>query len=166
MQDNVHDFGSDRVGKKLLFPIETCILFDKRAENWIAPLAVDAAYLHARIFTSLSYFDTILPKKHPSRASALALHHGHQAVALLRERISSEPVTTKLSDNTILVALSLAGNAFWTGDAASAVSQIRGIHEMVNLRGGLHTFEANKKLPMEILRSVVASFYCYFSLRS
>lgn len=143
------------IAKQLMFPIETCILFQRRAENWITPLAVDPAYLHARIFTSLFYFDTVLPKKDRSRTSLRALHHGHQAVSLLRERISSGCLDTKSSNNTIATALTLAGHSFWTGDPVSAVNQIGGIHKMIYLRGGLHTFGENKKLPMEILRSVL-----------
>lgn len=125
-------------------------------------MTVDPACLHARIFTSLHYFDVVLPKKPPSRASLRALHHGHQAVSLLRQRISSGSIETILSNDTISVALALAGHAFWTGDAASAVNQIQGIYKMVYLRGGLHTFGSNQKLPMEILRSVLAFSHYLF----
>lgn len=66
--------------------------------------------------------------------------------------MASGCMKAKLSDNTISVALTLAWHAFWAGDAASAANQVQGIHKIISLRGGLHTFESNQKLPMEILR--------------
>jgi hypothetical protein len=41
------------IAKLVLFPLEICISFDRGAELWIAPLAVDLAFLHAKIFTSV-----------------------------------------------------------------------------------------------------------------
>ncbi|OCK74502.1 hypothetical protein K432DRAFT_469376 [Lepidopterella palustris CBS 459.81] len=38
------------IAKQILFPLEIYIIFERRAEAWIAPLAVDPAYLHAKIF--------------------------------------------------------------------------------------------------------------------
>jgi len=60
------------IAKQILFPLEICIFFDRRAESWIAPLAVDPAYLHAKIFTSLYYFDVVLSRR-PSLASQRTL---------------------------------------------------------------------------------------------
>ena len=139
------------IAKQLLFPLETCIFFERRAENWIAPLAVDPAYLHAKIFTSLYYFDVILPRR-SSYASQGTLHHHHKALSLLRERLLYGNDDARLSNNTVSVVLGLAGHAFWTGDSRSATNHLEGMRKIVNLRGGLNTFRDNEKLLVEILR--------------
>ncbi|MCJ1394402.1 hypothetical protein MMC18_007280, partial [Xylographa bjoerkii] len=139
------------IAKQLLFPLETCIFFEKRAENWIAPLAVDPAYLHAKIFTSLYYFDVILPQR-SSHESQRTLHHHHKALSLLRERILYGNNDSQLSNNTVSVVLSLAGHAFWTGDLKSATNHMEGMRKIANLRGGLNIFRDNEKLLAEILR--------------
>ncbi|MCJ1431347.1 hypothetical protein MMC27_000698 [Xylographa pallens] len=139
------------IAKQLLFPLETCIFFEKRAENWIAPLAVDPAYLHAMIFTSMYYFEVIQPRR-SSHTSQRMLYHHHQALSLLREKLLDRLDDTQLSNNTLSVVLSFAGSAFWTGDLRFATNHIEGMRKIANLRGGLSTFKNNEKLLVEILR--------------
>ncbi|KAK3940202.1 hypothetical protein QBC46DRAFT_288823, partial [Diplogelasinospora grovesii] len=139
------------IAKQLLFPMETCIFFERRAENWIAPLAVDPAFLHAKIFTSLYYFDVILSRT-SSGPTQRILHHHHKALSLLRERLLSGDDDARLSNNTVSIVLGLAGQAFWTGDVRSAINHMEGIRRIVHLRGGLRTFSGNEKLSVEILR--------------
>ena len=139
------------IAKQLLFPLETCIFFERRAENWIAPLAIDPAYLHAKIFTSLYYFDVILPRR-SSHASQRTWNHHHKALSLLRERLLYGSDDARLSNNTVSVVLSLAGHAFWTGDVRSARNHMEGMRKIASLRGGLSAFRDNEKLLAEILR--------------
>jgi hypothetical protein len=146
---NTHPVSS--IAKQLLFPLETCIFFERRAENWIAPLAIDPAYLHAKIFTSLYYFDMVLPRR-SSHVSQRTWHHHHKALSLLRERLLYGNDDARLSNNTVSVVLSLAGYAFWTGDVRSARNHMEGMRKIASLRGGMSTFRDNEKLLAEILR--------------
>ncbi|KAI0530007.1 hypothetical protein GGR58DRAFT_525495 [Xylaria digitata] len=139
------------IAKQLLFPIEKCIFFDRRAENWIAPLAVDSAFLHAKVFTSLYYFDVVLPKR-PSHDSKHILYHYHKTVSLLRRRLLFDDDEIRLSNNTVSVILTLASQAFSTGDLKLALHHMRGIRRIIDLRGGLSTFKGNEKLAAETLR--------------
>ncbi|KUI58295.1 hypothetical protein VP1G_05607 [Cytospora mali] len=139
------------IAKQLLFPMERCIFFDRRAENWIAPLAVDPAYLHAKIFTSLYFFDGIKPNR-SHHASQRTMHHHHRALSLLRERILNGTDQARLSNNTISVILGLAGQAFWMGDLRSAMNHMEGLRRIVDLKGGLSSIRNNEKLLTELLR--------------
>ncbi|KAI0435516.1 hypothetical protein F4803DRAFT_328886 [Xylaria telfairii] len=139
------------IAKALLFPMESCIFFDRRAQNWIAPLAIDPAFLHVNIFTSLYYYDAVLPRR-PFRESQRVRHHYHKAISLLRERLVCDDNEKRLSNTTISIVLSLAGQAFCAGDLKSAVNHIQGIRKIINLRGGLSSITANEKLITEILR--------------
>ncbi|KAI0550662.1 hypothetical protein F4679DRAFT_583331 [Xylaria curta] len=139
------------IAKPLLFPMEPCIFFDRRAENWIAPLAVDPAFLHVSIFTSLYYYDAVMPRR-PFRESQRARYHYQKAVGLLRERLLCNDDEKRLSNNTISIILSFAGQAFSSGDLKSAVNHIQGIQKIVDLRGGFSSINGNEKLITEILR--------------
>ncbi|KAI0183963.1 hypothetical protein EV127DRAFT_252746 [Xylaria flabelliformis] len=139
------------IAKPLLFPMETCIFFDRRAENWIAPLALDPAFLHVSIFTSLYYYDAVVPRR-PFRESQRVRHHYQKAVSLLRQRLLCDDNNIRLSNNTISIVLSFAGQAFTSGDLKSAINHIQGIQKIVDLRGGFSSIIGNEKLINEILR--------------
>ncbi|KAI0478164.1 hypothetical protein F4859DRAFT_504033 [Xylaria cf. heliscus] len=139
------------IAKPLLFPMETCIFFERRAENWIAPMAIDPAFLHVNIFTSLYYYEALLPGR-PFLESPRIRHHYHKAVSLLRERLLCDDNENRLSNNTVSIVLSLAGQAFSAGDLKSAVNHIQGVRRMIDLRGGLTSIRGNEKLIAEILR--------------
>lgn len=131
--------------------MESCIFFDRRAENWIAPLAIDPAFLHVNIFTSLYYYDAVLPRR-PFRESQRVRHHYDKAISLLRERLVCDDNDKRLSNTTISIVLSLAGQAFCAGDLKTAVNHIQGIQRIIHLRGGLSSITGNEKLITEILR--------------
>ncbi|KAI0869327.1 hypothetical protein GGS24DRAFT_479079 [Hypoxylon argillaceum] len=139
------------IAKQLLFSIEKCMFFDRRAENWIAPLAVDPVFLHAKVFTSLYYYDVVLPQR-PSHDNKYILYHYHKTVSLLRWRLLYDDDEIRLSNNTVSVILSLASHAFRTGELELALYHMQGIRRIINLRGGLSTFKGNEKLAAEILR--------------
>ncbi|KAI0106420.1 hypothetical protein GGR51DRAFT_169168 [Nemania sp. FL0031] len=139
------------IAKQLLFSMEKCIFFDRRAENWVAPLAVDSAFLHAKVFTSLYYYNMVLPRT-PSQDSKHILYHYHKTVTLLRERLLFDGDEIRLSNNTVSIILSLASQAFRTGELKVALHHMQGLRKIINLRGDLRTFKSNAKLAVEILR--------------
>jgi hypothetical protein len=127
------------------------MFFDRRAENWIAPLAVDPAYLHAMIFTSQFYFDALLTGKSAS-ISRQAMPHFLKTLKLLRERMTDDDDQAKLSDSTAAAIMGLVGHAQLTGDFRTARHHMEGLYKIVILRGGVTTFKKNAKLLVEILR--------------
>jgi hypothetical protein len=139
------------IAKQILFPLEICIFFERRAEAWETPLAVNPVYLHAKIFTSMYYFDMVLPRK-SSIAIQRTLRHHLKALRLLRGRFLYDKDEPRLSNNTVAAVLGLAGHAFWTGDPKSATHHMEGLCKIVNLRGGVTTFRDNSMLLAEILR--------------
>ncbi len=126
------------------------MFFDRRAENWIAPLAVDPAYLHAMIFTQF-YFDALLTGKSFS-ISRRAMPHFLKTLKLLRERMADDDDQAKLSDSTAAAIMGLVGHAQLTGDFKTARHHMEGLYKVVILRGGVTTFKTNAKLLVEILR--------------
>ncbi|KAH8777930.1 hypothetical protein F5882DRAFT_502748 [Hyaloscypha sp. PMI_1271] len=122
------------IAKQMLFPLERCMFFDRRAENWIAPLAVDPAYLHAMIFTAQFYFDA-LQSGGSAYISRRSMPHFLTTLKLLRERIANDDDQAKLSDSTV-----------------AAIMGLIGLYKIVCLREGVISFRKNAKLLVEILR--------------
>jgi hypothetical protein len=136
-----------------LFSLEPCILFTGRAEDWIAPLVVDAAYFYSRVFISQYFFDFILPlKPSRSRLHPRTVPHYLKTLELLRERFADDSNQERLSNTTVAVVMSLAGHAYMTGDLRSARHHMGGLYRIINLRGGVTEFRENPKLLLEIFR--------------
>jgi hypothetical protein len=139
------------IAKQVLFPLEICILFERRAESWIAPLTVDPAYLHAMIFTSQYYFDAMLTRKSSSVNHRTLLHY-LRTLNILQERFAHDDDQARLSNTTVAAIMGIAGYAHITCDSKSAKHHMDGLSKIVNLRGGMISFKNHAKLLVEILR--------------
>ncbi|KAK3375797.1 hypothetical protein B0T24DRAFT_664915 [Lasiosphaeria ovina] len=140
------------IAKRVLFPLESCIFFENRAETWIAPLAVDPAFLHVMAFTSQWYFDVIMPGKPTDVVSRRTVPHYTRAIEILRQRFAHDDDPAQLSFTTVAAVMGLAGHAFVTGDIKSARNHMEGLYRIVRLRGGVSGFAGATKLVVEILR--------------
>ena len=134
-----------------MFPLESCILFERREENWIEPLAYDAAYLHALIFSTHDYFNALIRGK-PCATGKSTLPHFLRTLELLRERLSHSDDNERLSTTTASVVLTLAAHAHFVGDTEFAKHHLRGLHQILRLKGGMVAFRDNAKLLIEVLR--------------
>lgn len=142
------------IAKQILFPLESCIFFTKRAESWIAPLAFDPAYLHAMIFSSQWYFDTLRTRDASTSAiSSRAMSHYQKTLKILRNRFAQDDDHIMISGTTAAAVMSLAAHAFVTNDVKASQNHITGLYTIVGLKGGINTFKrTNAKLLIEILR--------------
>lgn len=138
------------IAKQALFPLETCISFDKGdKKQWIEPLAFDAAYLHTMIFTTHDYFNLLLHRTPSGETSP----HFFKTVHILRERLLYEgDGRSKVSILTASVVLALAGHALLMNEYVSARHHMEGLRKIIDLRGGISTFRGSSKLLIEILR--------------
>lgn len=152
-----HSILVSSIAKQILFPLETCMFFNRRAEAWIAPLAFDPAYLHAMIFTSQYYFDALKigTTSEASSISKTSVPHYLKTLKLLRERMAIGDDEIRLSDTTSATIMALVGYARLTGDDQSARNHLEGLFKIVNLRGGVSSFKNSAKLLVEILRYVI-----------
>jgi hypothetical protein len=129
--------------------LEPCVFFERRAENWIAPLAIDPVYLHTMIFGAKYYFHSISSCR-PMRIDP----HFITALRLLRERIEGDDDDLKMSTTTITAMMSLAGQALLMGDLKSSRNHLKGLCKIIGLKGGMTTCMDNTKLVIETLRCV------------
>lgn len=145
------------IAKQVLFPLEPCIFFENRAEEWIGPLSTDPAYLHCLIFTSQYFFDAKLAK---SRGSDVPINrdtmsHFVKGIRMLSDRMSSNRDSMQLSNATAAAVMGLSSYALVTCDLVFAERHMLGLQKIVTLRGGFKTFfGGSEKLLVEILRCV------------
>ncbi|KAL1849890.1 hypothetical protein VTK73DRAFT_9792 [Phialemonium thermophilum] len=144
------------IAKKVLFPLQPCVDFEKQHGSWFEPLTTDAAYLHAMAFSSQAYFGLAMGNKDRNFPGGETSQHFVRTVQLLRERLLALGPGEQVSDLTISVVLSLATYAYLTGDDASAAHHMDGLRQIADLRGGLSAFLANDKLLIEMLRCDIA----------
>ncbi|KAI1332848.1 hypothetical protein F5Y16DRAFT_356737 [Xylariaceae sp. FL0255] len=140
------------ISKKLLFALEPCMFFDRRAEHWVAPLATDPAYLHVSVFSAL-YFYGVLVSQNTSIPTQLSWYHYKKALSLLHERLQHDDDRIRLSNSTLNTILTFVGHAFTAGDLVSAKNHLEGMRRVIDLKGGWSTLEGNEKLITEILRA-------------
>ncbi|KEY64585.1 hypothetical protein S7711_03645 [Stachybotrys chartarum IBT 7711] len=138
------------IAKRTLFPLSPYILFKRREENWVEPLGFDPLYLHALIFSTHEYFESV-------RGGTNALNrrtsiHLHKTLRLLRDRLSGDNDQARLSPSTATVVMTLAAHAHFIGDPTSAKHHLLGLQKIVELRGGITTLSDNTKLVVELLR--------------
>ncbi|KAK3989064.1 hypothetical protein QBC44DRAFT_267806 [Cladorrhinum sp. PSN332] len=149
-------FQFSTIAKALLFPLEQCIVFENKAEQWVGPLGVDPAFLHAMIFSAQTFLDS---QASPSglfigSPSKKALPHLIKAIELLRERFADDAdEEERKSLTTVSTITSLAVLAHAAGDASSARNHLEGLYKIVELRGGLESFEGSEKSSVEVLRT-------------
>lgn len=120
------------------------------------PLTFDPAYLNAVIFGAQAYLD--LASGRSSKRSSVQLL---KAIQLLRKRLLDGNEQTSVSDPTILIVLTLAHVAHLTGDHITAEQHLASLCKILNLRGGIATFQNSPKLLTELLRSAKILTFTY-----
>jgi len=114
-----------------------CLQKDPVTAAWFGGLMSDRICLHVILYATEGFF-----KSRPGEdRSYLELLHYAEALRLLRERLSVPEDELCISDSTIMVVLTLAGAAEFTGDREAAMNHRDGFSRMVSLRGGLEAMK-------------------------
>ncbi|KAK3326081.1 hypothetical protein B0H66DRAFT_550028 [Apodospora peruviana] len=147
------------IAKQMLYPLETCVAFERPDRRWLEPLFDDPVYLHTMVSTTQDYFGFLASRGPYSLGSKLApppfrrSPHVVKALSLLRERLAlRDQGKLLISDTTICVVMTLAVHAHVLGDREAADFHLAGLRKMVTLRGGVSRLRDNAKLLIELLR--------------
>ncbi|KAK8076519.1 hypothetical protein PG994_003791 [Apiospora phragmitis] len=143
------------VAIKIISPLLASIGFHRESGTAAAApyLAFDAAALHINAYAVESFIDRILRRRRPEEAinPTATLHH-QRGLQLLRQKLLGDDEEEKISDATVSVVLKLATAAHFDGDVAASRHHMQGLRKMVDLRGGIHSFNYNPKMRAEMLR--------------
>lgn len=130
--------------KQTVYPAEICVDFNH--SQWAEFLVTDAIFLYATLFTTKAFFDYL---RQGTFGSDTMKYLG-SSLALLRDKLSDSDAQP--SNGTIAAVVSLALMADKFGDVDSAEKHIQGLSQMVNLRGGIKSFQTNPQLQLKICR--------------
>jgi hypothetical protein len=103
------------------------------------------------IFKSQTYF-TMASGRDTSGLVRSHSSHLIKALRILRERLLVGDKEAVISEQSVMVVLTLAIHAYMTGDHQSASSHLNGLSRIVELRGGIASFRNNAKLLVQIIR--------------
>lgn len=124
--------------------------FQVDGETRLYPIARDAVALHITAYAIEGLIDTVLCRRESTNSRGML--HLQKGLALLRDRLSGKDLAARTSDATISVVLKLASAACFEGDYPAARRHLRGVLQMVDLRGGLDQLRRQELLVEEILR--------------
>ena len=143
------------IAKQVLFPLEPCIFFERRAEEWIGPLTTDPAYLHCLIFTAQYFFDAMASGRRGNDVPVndRTMSHFVKGLGMLKDRMVDDNNDMRLSNSTAAAIMGLSAHAMVTDDLGFAKIHVDGLAKIVQMRGGFSTFyNGSEKLLVEILR--------------
>jgi len=133
--------------------LETCFLLDHNRTTWLEPIASEALYLHALIFTGGVFLDLLSGQKFPIERQQ-GSYHLVRTINLLRQQLASSGGKTKvaISNPAIMAIMALASHSVSCGDYITARTHISGLYKLIMLTGGLKRFEGLFKLQIELYR--------------
>ena len=103
----------------------------------------DGAYLHCVLHSSSAFNDYILRK-----STKTTVFHLSKTIALLNKILTED--TDSVRDSSVAVVVNLVTSAEFFGDQDAAKAHLRGLQQMVRLRGGLDGFAGNSKLHIKL----------------
>lgn len=138
------------MSKRTLFTLEKYLSFQKKSDQWHDLLIADPIYLHGMAFITQDFFDGLSGWQ--AKTNNPASLHFLKTLQLLRERLSLPDEQTKTSDATIMVVLFLTTHAHIREDLDAAKHHLKGLHKLVDMRGGMAHFTYDVNLKTEIYR--------------
>lgn len=138
------------MSKRTLFTLERYLSYPKKSDQWHDLLMTDPIYLHGMAFITQDFFDGLSGWQFLTNKPASL--HFLKTLQLLRERLSLPDEQLKTSNATIMVVLFLTTHALVREDFDAAKHHLRGLHKIVDLRGGMDTYTYDANLRTEIYR--------------
>ncbi|KAK7415678.1 hypothetical protein QQX98_005712 [Neonectria punicea] len=130
-----------------LYPRELCQSMDVYKSLWFQSLFIDEAYFHFAIAMTNTCIDFFLRR---TEESPTALAHLSRTFQLLNKRLGSKDAVT---DMTIGLTAVLSIRESVRGDLKTNKVHLDGLQQMVELRGGLRSFEGDVSVLQKICRA-------------
>ena len=141
----LHDFVPLMV--QVTCPIERCVDSAAGSQHWYDDLARDPPYAQSVSEVASVFFDIGRCRN----ASLQVLVHMSSAIGQLRMALGEAELVVTDSMIFIVVALALVSQAF-DEDNDSAVTHIRGLHQLIKLRGGVAALAGKRSLQVKCCR--------------
>ncbi|KXH26064.1 hypothetical protein CNYM01_02383 [Colletotrichum nymphaeae SA-01] len=133
--------------KTNMYPIAKYSASDPTDIYWFHWTQLDLAYLHAILYTTSFFFDDPAGRK-----SERTKYHSYRTVSELNKQLSDPQ--TALTDSTTTVVMFMLFITECFGDMESAHMHMMGLKKIIDLRGGLKSYEEKPLLQEKIRRQV------------
>lgn len=128
-----------------MYPIAKYSASDPTNIYWFHWTQLDLAYLHAILYTTSFFFDDLAGRK-----SERTKYHSYRTVSELNKQLSDPQ--TALTDSTTTVVMFMLFITECFGDMESAHMHMMGLKKIIDLRGGLKSYEEKPLLQEKIRR--------------
>ncbi|KAI1733668.1 hypothetical protein F4680DRAFT_393563 [Xylaria scruposa] len=149
--------------RRAIGPPDLGLAQDQSELSWLEPIKSDPACLHFTMFVARMWKDSIAERGKRNTISQAPLVSYGKALNLLQQRFASPTSDLSTSDSSLLVVTGLVMGSLALRDFKTALNHVKGLHQMMALRGGLSTLNGNKQLQYKICRadiSVALSIGC------
>ena len=136
------------VMKKAMYPIDLCLDLSKEDDRWFDDLKQDPAYSHTMLYISQAYFD--LSRSQVFGTSAIA--RMNDAIVMLRKKLAETNLI--VTDSIVLTVLALAMMSQTVDDVETTDKHMHGLHQLIEIRGGLKSLDHKRLLQVKCCRSV------------
>ncbi|KAL2167994.1 hypothetical protein VTG60DRAFT_529 [Thermothelomyces hinnuleus] len=130
--------------KESMYPVEVCV--QPSDGQWVEYLAYDRAYLHVTLSSTQGYLDFA----REARFGIKTIQHLNKSLRLLREKLAVTELA--ISDSTISTVLTLTMFSDILGYSDAAQQHLKGLYQLVSLRGGIQALRHNPELQFKVLR--------------
>lgn len=131
--------------KTNMYPIAKYSASDVTNIYWFHWTQVDLAYLHAILYTTSFFFDDLAGRK-----SERTKYHSYRTVSELNKQLCDPQ--TALTDSTTTVVMFMLFITECFGDMESAHMHMMGLKRIIDLRGGLKSYDEKPLLQEKIRR--------------
>lgn len=139
--------------KPAMYLLQFYIDFPRNPSSWCEALNSDPAYLNAVLSASHAYFDYLSGFPLPTAHQRLhASRYLSRCLQILRQRLSNEHDNLRLADTTAMTVLSLASFSTRVRQDETSYHHLRGLRDIIELRGGIRSMRGNPKLLIETFR--------------
>ena len=131
---------------KKIYPLKLCIELDEPTSDFFQWLLRDVAFLHSVLLATCA-FDDISKGQPLAKATRF---HLQRTLSLLNKKLSEREACC--NDLTIYIVITLALMASLFGEHAAAETHLAGLHQIIELAGGLGKLRQKPKLHFTIDR--------------
>lgn len=133
---------------KAMYPVDCCIDLAKEEQHWFEDLSRDSTYGHIILYVAHAYFDFVKSR----RFGPAAMMHTNETISLLQKTLAQAHLI--VTDSTLFTVLALAMVAEVSDDLETAKNHIRGLHQLILLRGGMPAISQKRTLQIKCCRFV------------
>ncbi|KAK2735147.1 hypothetical protein CKAH01_07931 [Colletotrichum kahawae] len=136
-----------------MYPIAKYSYSDNTNTYWFHWTQLDLAYLHAVLYTTSFFFDSLAGQK-----SERTKYHSYRTVSELNKQLSNPK--TALADSTTTVVMFMVFIAECFGDMECAHMHMMGLRRIIDLRGGLKSYDEKPLLQEKLRRADLIYSMC------